>query len=146
VSNDFVAENTASLARLRALVERLSDADLSRPTGNGWTIAEDLAHLAFWDRRAVAFIENPERLKAVTAMTSAEVDSLNDAAHALCAAIPPRAAAQLAVTSAEAADRAVAALTPDGLAQVEAAGMPFNLSRADHRLEHVEQIERLLEG
>jgi Mycothiol maleylpyruvate isomerase N-terminal domain len=53
VDRTFIAENDAERARLRALVTRLNDADLARPMPTGWTIAAILAHLAFWDQRAL---------------------------------------------------------------------------------------------
>jgi hypothetical protein len=43
----YVAENQTQLERLRALVDRLSDRELSRPMEAGWTVADVLAHLAF---------------------------------------------------------------------------------------------------
>jgi hypothetical protein len=144
VSEDFIAENAASFASLRALVDRLSDEDLNRPLGDGWTVAAALAHLAFWDQRAVTLSAHPERLPAVSRLSSEEIDSINEAVHALCLAIPPRAAAYLSLASAEAADRAMAALSPESIEGVKAAGMPFNLSRALHRRDHIEQIERRL--
>jgi len=39
----FVAENAKERERLRSLVERLTDKELSLPLGNGWTIAVALA-------------------------------------------------------------------------------------------------------
>ena len=144
MSNDFIAENTASLASLRALVDRLSDDDLNRLVGDGWTVAAALAHLAFWDQRAVTLSAHRERLQAVSRLAPEEVDSINDAVHVLCLAIPPQAAAQISLASAEAANHAMALLSPEDVEQVKAAGMPFNLSRALHRREHIEQIESLL--
>jgi hypothetical protein len=40
----YVADNAAARERLRALVARLSDADLARPVGGGWSVALALAH------------------------------------------------------------------------------------------------------
>jgi len=37
-------ENDAERARLRALIEHSSDADLARPMPGGWTVAAVLAH------------------------------------------------------------------------------------------------------
>lgn len=38
----------------------------------------------------------------------------------------------------------MAALSDDMLATVRAAGSPFSLSRAEHRKEHLDDIERVL--
>jgi len=73
-----------------------------------------------------------------------DVDWINDAAKALCLALPPRAAAQLAIATAEAVDQKVEALSSDLIAANVAAGNPINLLRAEHRREHLDEIERAL--
>ena len=45
----YVAENRDQLARLRRVTDRLSDAQLSHPMPDGWTVSGVLGHLAFWD-------------------------------------------------------------------------------------------------
>src|SRR3990172_1285410 len=55
------AKNAREGLRLKALVARLSDADLGRPVGHGWTVADTLVHLAFWDLRAVTLIDRCEK-------------------------------------------------------------------------------------
>ena len=40
----YVAENQAQLARLRAFVDSLTDAELAQPMPAGWTVAGVLAH------------------------------------------------------------------------------------------------------
>ncbi|MGH2586517.1 MAG: hypothetical protein ACRDJE_16505, partial [Dehalococcoidia bacterium] len=73
-----------------------------------------------------------------------DIDWVNDSAKPLCLALPPRDAAQLALHLAEEADGKVAALSGELLAKVLAVGSPFNLSRANHRKEHLDDIERAL--
>src|SRR5215470_6911948 len=60
VDRSFITENSNELRRLRALVERLSDADLARPTPGGWTVAASLAHVAFWDQRILFWLDRWE--------------------------------------------------------------------------------------
>src|SRR5256885_10578019 len=50
-------ETDAERARLRALVARLSDADLRRPMPAGWTVSAVLAHAGFWDARAIYWLD-----------------------------------------------------------------------------------------
>jgi hypothetical protein len=52
----YATENAHKRQRLRALVARLRDDDLTRPLPNGWTVAITLAHLAFWDRQRLALL------------------------------------------------------------------------------------------
>lgn len=146
MNRSYIAENDAARERLQALITRLSDEQLSRPMSAGWTIAGMLAHMAFWDARALALMNKWE---SGIAPSSADyepgnVDSFNDAAKPLGLALPPRTAAHLALQLAEETDRRVAALSDDLLAQIMALGQPFNLSRANHRKEHLDDIERYL--
>jgi hypothetical protein len=141
-----VTGNNAERARLKALVERLSDEELSRPMPAGWTVAAVLAHMAFWDGRALALMNKWDSGVAPSAADYEPVDVswLNDAAKPLCLALPPRTAARLALQLAEETDRRAEALSDELLAQIVAAGTPFNLSRASHRQEHLDEIERHL--
>ena len=143
----YVEENRAQLERLRALVDRLSDRELSRPMEAGWTVAGVLAHLAFWDYRVVLLLDQwgPDgRGPAPRVYDEAAVDWINDASKPLCNGLPPRAAARMAIEAAMAADQRVAALTEAQLATNRDAGGPITLLRAEHRREHLDEIERTL--
>src|SRR5207244_11894763 len=61
VDRSYVAENDGQRERLRALVVRLSDGELGRLLGAGWTIASVLGHLAFWDQRILVLLERWQR-------------------------------------------------------------------------------------
>ena len=61
MERDYATENTHERQRLRTLVARLSDDDLTRPRPNGWTVAITLAHLAFWDWQRLALLRRWER-------------------------------------------------------------------------------------
>jgi hypothetical protein len=52
----------------------------------------------------------------------------------------------MAVAIAEAVDRRVAGLSDDRVAKNAAAGSPLSLDRAEHRKEHLDEIERVLRG
>jgi len=142
----YIARNDAERARLRALVARLSDADLARPMPAGWTVAAVLAHLAFWDQRIMVLLERWEQSPSAVppVINEADVDWVNDAAKPHFLAMPPRRAAELAVAIAEAVDAKVAALPDDLLARNEAAGKPLFMTRAEHRREHLGEIEHVL--
>ena len=143
----YVAENRAQLERLRALVDRLSDQDLSRPMDAGWTVAGVLAHLAFWDYRIVTLLEQwgpGGRGTPPGAYDEAAVDWINDAGKPLCLALPPWVAARMAIDAAVAADQRVAGLSEAQLDANRAAGTPISVSRAEHRREHLDEIDRAL--
>lgn len=84
----YVAENNAARARLSALAARLSDTDLAQPIGHGWTVSAALAHLAFWDRRNLATLEEWER--GGVQVTRVDPDPINDAMLPQWLAMPPR--------------------------------------------------------
>jgi hypothetical protein len=74
----------------------------------------------------------------------AAVNWINDAGKPLCLGLPPRVAARLAVEAAIAADERVAHLSEAQLAANAAAGRPISVLRAEHRREHLDEIERAL--
>jgi DinB superfamily len=140
----YITENDRERRRLEALVGKLDDAGLSRPMPAGWTVAGVLAHLAFWDQRIVVLSELLKRGAPTPKESSNDVDWINDAAKPTQLALPPRRAATLAVDTARAADQAVATLSDDLIARNAAAGSPIKLLRAEHRREHLDEIEQVL--
>jgi hypothetical protein len=142
----YVRTNQESLDRLRALVERATDVDLARPMDDGWTVASVLGHMAFWDLRIVTALERwgPDGSGAFPTYHDDSVDWINDAAKPIISALEPRAAARVALEAAGAADRGVAAMSDELIERNEATGGYINTDRADHRAEHLNEIERLL--
>ena len=131
--------------RLRALVARSSERDLGRSMPAGWTVAGVLAHIAFWDARAVYWLDKWAAGAAPTPYEPEDTEAVNESAKPLCLALPPRDAANLAMRLAEEADGKVRALSDSTLAKVHAMETPpFNLSRAIHRKEHLDEIESVL--
>ena len=138
----ILKENQASRQRLAGLVERLTDDDLSRPLEEGWTAAAILAHLAFWDYRALGLIRRWK--ESGIGPSPIDIDNVNGAMLPLLLAIPPRLAAGLALSAAEAIDRELESAPPELIAGIQALGGKFRLRRCEHRLEHIEQIERTM--
>ena len=142
MDRSFVEENARERKRLRSLVEILTDEQLSFPLGNDWTISVALAHLAFWDQRASVLIEKWQ--KEGIGPSPIDLDVVNEATRPLCLAVPPRAAAEFALTSALAIDQAIEQLAPDFMADIETKGQTVRLNRATHRHGHLEQIKQAL--
>lgn len=139
----YVTQNDAQRERLEKFVARCSDADLRRSMPGGWTVAGILAHLAFWDERARILFERWQTDGVAPAPEDgASVDWINDAAKPMFLALPPRQAAELAVSIARATDRTVETLPDEMLARNVAAGRPLNVVRAEHRREHLDDLER----
>jgi hypothetical protein len=145
----FVEDNARELGRMRSIVERLADDELSGPVNESWTVAGVLGHIAFWDGRALALADKLVRGAPFTPSDDEpeDVDWINDASRPLIHAIAPRTAADLALQIAEETDRRLADLPTELAAQAWplAQGSPLNLSRADHRGEHLDEIEAALD-
>lgn len=139
----FVQENAKERKRLGDLVSRLSDDQLSLPLGDGWTAAALLAHMAFWDQRSLVLTRLFKQTK-VAHIEDADVDVTNDALLPLCLALAPRAAANLAVASAEAIDCELEEAPPEFIEAMEKAGVRFRLYRSEHRKLHLDRIEEVL--
>jgi hypothetical protein len=135
-------ENQAGHEALLRLVGRLSDEELARPMGSGWTAAAALAHLAFWDSRAIVLIEKWKR--DGIGPSPADTDVINDSVLALGRAIPPRAAADLAVRKSAEINRLVEGLPPEMAERIREIGPAVHLTRHEHKRIHIEEIEQAL--
>jgi hypothetical protein len=146
----YVERNRTELVRLRGLVTRLTDDELARPVNESWTVAGVLGHIAFWDGRALFLVEKLMRGEPFTSSDEEpeDVDWINDATRPLIHAIPPRRAAELALNIAETTDERLASLDSELLRKTWPSdpNSPVNAIRADHRGEHLDEIEASLRG
>lgn len=138
----FVVENTRERERLVRLVNRITDEELGLPMWEGWTIAAALAHLAFWDQRALVLMKKWK----IGGVASSPIDDdvTNDSILPLCSAISPRVAARLAVSAAEAIDFELENAGDDLITDIWQLGKKIRLYRSEHRKLHLDQIEGLL--
>jgi hypothetical protein len=145
VDRSHDAETDIERERLRSLVARLGDEELRRPMPGGWTVASVLAHVGYWDARAIYFLNKWGPSGEPTVYEPEDTDAANESAKPLCLALPPRTATELALRLAEEADGKVRALSDEMLAKIRKKGNPpFSLSRGGHRREHLDDIERAL--
>jgi hypothetical protein len=78
--------------------------------------------------------------------SSIEIDVINDTLLPFFLAIPPRRAADLALSSAEAIDSQLEQAPDDLIAGIAALGERFRLFRSDHRKLHLDKIDSVLEA
>jgi hypothetical protein len=71
-------------------------------------------------------------------------DIVNDTLIPFLLAIPPRKAAGLAVSTAEALDKELEELSPEMITAIEALKEPYALNRGIHRKTHQDEIEDFL--
>ena len=141
----WVKENNRERERLRQLVENISDNELKLVIyKEGWTIAVALAHLAFWDERRRVMLKIWKQ-KGVAQSPYVE-DIVNDALIPLTLAVPPRKAAELAVTTAKALDKELEELSPEMITAIKALKESNALNRGAHRKMHLDEIEALLKA
>jgi hypothetical protein len=140
----YIAHNTEQRERLQRLIHKLGDDDLLRDVpGTEWSVADTLAHLAFYDRRAQILMEKFVR-EGVSA-SPYDFQTLNDALPHLTRLIPPRAIAEEALAAAVAADDAAAMISDDLLKEIRERN-EVNPDRGVHRKNHLDDIERGIGG
>jgi hypothetical protein len=144
MNRPLVAENAREREKLRLLIERLTVEELRLPMYDGWTIAVVLGHLAYWDQRSLMLIRKWDR--EGVAPSAIDIDVTNDSLLPLLLAIPPRTAAELAVSAAEAIDRELEEASSELIAAIEKLGEKFRLYRCIHRKLHLDEIEELLKS
>jgi len=141
---DLLVENELTRDRLSTLAGRLSDDDLARDLGEGWTVAVALAHMAFWDERAALLLERYAEGTAQHHIPDWYEDLLNQTLEPQWRALSPRTAADGAVAAAEHVTRVLRGLDDDLCARLEAHEEGYLLRRFNHRTEHIAQIEAAL--
>jgi Mycothiol maleylpyruvate isomerase N-terminal domain len=141
----YVEDNTRERERLRALVERLDEDGLRIPVNEYWTVAGVFGHIAFWDSRVLSLADKLERGVPFSPSDTEpeDVDWINDASRELIHAVPPLELARLALRIAEQTDARVATLPIDRLWPRDP-DSPLYALRADHRGEHLDEVEAAL--
>ena len=136
--------NKKGRERLRAITNRLSEAELATLTGDGWTVGAALGHLAFWDNRVRDLILRWK--ESGIGPSPIDTDNINDAMKPLLRAIPGREVVEQALRAAEAVDAEIENLPEELKPGVEALVKEgkLRLDRSIHRNEHLDQIERAL--
>ena len=138
MDRSFVERNRVSTERIRGLAASLTDEQMQTRVGEHWTVAIVLAHLAFWDRRVMYVLDMTERDGK---LFIPEIDIfVNDLSLPLWAAIPPRAAARIAIETAETLDRRLEAFRPPCSKRSTTYNKRW-VDRSLHRGEHLDQAD-----
>jgi hypothetical protein len=141
----YTEENTRERERLRALVERLDEAQLRIPVNEYWTVAAVFGHIAFWDGRMLALADKLDRGEPFSSSDTEpeDVDWINDASRPLIHAVPPLELARLSLQIAEETDARMETLPVDRLWPRDP-DSPLYAVRASHRGEHLDDVEAAL--
>ncbi|MGH2672161.1 MAG: hypothetical protein ACRDHC_04195 [Actinomycetota bacterium] len=144
MDRSYISENEAQLRRLSEFLDGLSDDQLARPMEAGWTVAAVLGEhglLGLPDRRAARPL-GAGRSPHIAHGRGGGGGLDQRAAKPIFLAIPPSIAARVVLEAAEAADRAVAGMSDELLAKNDETGLIINPARAEHRAEHLDDLER----
>jgi uncharacterized damage-inducible protein DinB len=153
VDRGFVARNDASRRRLANFVERVRESEMSLPTEEGgWTVAQVLAHVAFWDRS----MEARWRLAQTQAGDGGALEPFGIPGEMTEAINPPladmvgawasrlgRVVAEDALAAAQSLDALIEELAP-GIADAVVRDKPNFADRSIHRDSHLDQLEKAL--
>ena len=143
LDKSFIELNRASTERIRALAGRLTDDEMQTRVGEHWTVAIVFAHLAWWDRRVMYVLDMTERDGK---LFTPEIDIfVNDLSLPLWAAIPPRAAARIAIETSETLDKRLEEYSPQLLEEIYNYNKRWVI-RALHRGEHLDEADAALKS
>lgn len=143
MDRSFIELNRASTERIRALAGRLTDEEMQQKVGEHWTVAIALAHLAWWDRRVMYVLDMTEKDGK---LFIPEIDIfVNDLSLPLWAAIPPRAAARIAIETSETLDKLLEEYSPELLEEIYNYNKRWVI-RALHRDEHLDDVDNALKS
>ena len=134
--------NRTQTRRLKGLLS-LTDEELLGPVGEHWTVGVALAHIQYWDGRAVGAIEAWRcHGLPLTLWTDGE-GVINDVRLPVWREVSPREALVQAIRTAEALDSIVEDLGPEE-AEAVATQRYRVLDRSMHRSVHLDEIEAAL--
>jgi len=144
VGPEIAESNRSSRERLGRLVRTLDSAALGRRLPHGWTVADHLGHIAFWDRQRLCLL----RLWAAGDRRGEAYESsvFNDAIQPLLALIPPERIGQAALEAAEEVDALLLELPDETIQAALARPDAPHVDRGEHRRHHLDQIEEALAG
>jgi len=162
MNRTHVAENQVSLKRLFDLTAQLTDEMLAKKMPNGWTVANTLVHLAFWDAYGLSALQEWEKsgfnVSTSFQESTSKVNAINEGVRVVSNSISAHAVVPLVCSTAAAVDQEVERITPEVIAAIEAGkfapelvaaieagGEPWFLNRAQHRNAHLSKIEKELE-
>ena len=132
--------NREGLERLRRLAS-LTDAELVKDTGNGWSVTTVLGHLAFFDRMLLLRWDTYDKDGVFAEMTPNHFDLINGAGAADWSHLPSGAAVGRCIEAAERAVARIDALPEKAVNVAMETNRVALLERVLHWYPHLDQIE-----
>src|SRR6266567_4902128 len=138
--SDHRERNREALERLRRLAS-LTEDELARDAGDGWTVSTVLGHLAFFDRMLLLRWDTFEKDGVFAELPPGHFDLINYAGAGDWSALPPKAAVATCIEAAERAVERIDALPEKVVTAAAKMNRVALLDRIVHWNPHLEEIE-----
>lgn len=138
----FAKENHASRNELAEFVNHLSQDQLYHEMPAGWNVLAVLAHLAFWDQRAITLIKKWQ--KEGISDSPNDTDVINEVTRPFFRQLEPESGKALVLDTANAVDQLIESLPETFLKEILEKGTTVHLNRAAHRRMHIAEIKKAL--
>lgn len=139
---NFSQENHASQLELTEFISQLSNEQLYREMPAGWNVLAVLAHLAFWDQRAITLIKKWQQ-EGISG-SPMDTDVINETTRSFFRDLDPEKTKRSVSQSAVEMDALIDSLPDDFLQEIREKGSTVHLNRAEHRRMHVKEIKSAL--
>ncbi len=139
---NFSQENHASQLELTEFISQLSNEQLYREMPAGWNVLAVLAHLAFWDQRAITLIKKWQQ-EGISG-SPMDTDVINETTRSFFRDLDPEKTKRSVSQSAVEMDALIDSLPDDFLQEIREKGSTVHLNRTEHRRMHVKEIKSAL--
>lgn len=138
---NYTQLNRESTERIKKIASNLTDEQFQTRVGEHWTVAIAFVHLAFWDRRVLATLEQTAKNGKLSVV---EVETIvNDLSLPIWETVPAKEAVKLAIETAKELDNQLETFPKDLLEEMYNHNKRL-VVRALHRNEHLDEVEEAL--
>jgi len=140
--NSYSEQNHESEIEFINFISKLAPAQLTTAMPAGWDVISVLAHVVFWDIRALTLIEKWE--KEGIRISEVDTDVINEVTRPIFLALDPAKAVEMITAYSKMIDEKIDGLTPEFIERIETEGKNVHLNRVKHRRMHMDEIKLVL--
>jgi len=141
--NSYSEQNHASEIELINFVSKLTPDQLKTTMPAGWDVLSVLAHVVFWDIRALTLIEKWE--SGEIKVSEVDTDVINEVTRPIFLTLDLAKAIAMIIDYSKMIDEKIDSLSPEFIARIEAEGKNVHLNRSKHRRMHIDEIKQILQ-
>lgn len=142
--NQYSEKNASSFIELQNFISRLTAEQLGSNMPAGWNVLAVLAHIAFWDIRALTLINRWET-EGINHPSEIDADLVNEVTRPIFLLLDQAKAKEMILDYAKKIDEKIDSLSPDFVKKIETEGKNVHLDRSKHRLMHIIEIKQVIE-